>query len=303
MRYRSCLFPARSPLSLSACEFRASPTVLEKPSYGLVPQVQGKPRLYSVRDIGMEEVITTCPVQVIPTNEVSPLRRSALEDLCFDWYQDRYAVSLGAGAFVGHSDEPNCYWRADRATRTVAIHPRRSIFAGEELTIDYFSGRRRACAPVNRCCTERLCKAELPKPEMPKAVVTSDPTFGRTLIAVRDIRAGECISEAPARVVSNRVLKKFGKVTMLTDLAHTWLQRFAAVVLGIPAFVNHSFSANAFYLENRKRRTISLVAYENIAAGSELSMNYNGHPKDKSPLDWGDLVPMERPSPLVFSLN
>lgn len=303
MRYRSCLIPARSPLSLSACEFAASPSVLEKPSYGLVPQGKGKPRLYSVRDIGTEEVITVCPIQVVPAYEVSPLRRSALEDLCFDWYQGSYAVALGAGAFIGHADEPNCYWRADQATRTIAIHPRRSIFAGEKLTIDYFSGRRRPCAPVNQRCVERLCKAELPKPEMPKAVVTSDPTFGRTLIAVRDIRAGECISEAPARVISNRFMKKFSKITMLTDLAHTWLQRFAAVVLGIPAFVNHSFSANAFYVENRKRRTISLVAYRAIAAGHELTMNYNGHPNDKESLDWESYDPIERPSPLVFSLS
>jgi hypothetical protein len=258
--------------------------------------------LYSVRDIGRDELISEHPVQLIPARQYSHLRGAGLEDLCFDWddgKQARVAVALGAGAFIGHSSEPNCFWKADRSNRTIAIHPRRPIFAGEELTIDYATDTRRPCRGLGPSAVPRLAAELLPRPEAPKAVVISDPSFGRTLITVRDIAAGENLGEAPARVIPTQALEEFGKVDALTDLSHTWGYGLPALVLGLPAMVNHSNAANAFYKENRKRRTISLVAYRDIPAGHEVSMNYNGHPDDKSPLDW---QPSERAEPFTVSL-
>jgi hypothetical protein len=301
MRYGACLIDSRRPLSLSACEFRTSPVAVpDRPNYGLLPNRRGKPHLYSVRDIERDEIIAENPVQVVPTRQFLALRSVGLEDLCFDWNRAGcVAVSLGAGAFIGHSDEPNCYWRADYFKRTVSIYPRRPIFAGEELTIDYSTDTRRPCRDLQALSVARLPVKDLPKPELPKVVVTHDVDYGRTLIAVRNIRAGETISEAPVRVISNHKLDSFTRILALTDLAHDWLNRFCAIVLGIPALVNHSYSANAFYRPNRRRRTISLVAYKSIAAGYEVTMNYNGHPNDQSPLDWNST---ERDAPLKISL-
>jgi hypothetical protein len=303
MRYSQSSIHSRSPLSLSACEFRASPiSAPGQPNYGLVARAKGKPRLYSVRKIGRNEVVSEHPVQVIPSREFRSLRSAGLEDLCFDWDPDGpecCAVALGAGAFIGHSSQPNCYWKADYSRQTIVIRPRRPIFAGEELTIDYCTDKRRPCAAVKQSDVSRLSDEQLPKPETPKVVVTNDPSYGRTLIAVRDIRAGEHIGEAPVRVIPNIDLKHYGRIQSLVDLSHTWANKFSALVLGVPALVNHSFKANAYYDENPRRRTISLVAYKDIPAGCEVTMNYNGDPNDKSELDW---TSTEREAPLMVQL-
>jgi uncharacterized protein len=300
MRYGTCLIDARSPLSLSVSEIASAPIVVPGvPCYGLVPNGKGKPRLYSARNIGRDEVISTHPIQVVPKRQLPALRRTGLEDLCFDWNDDGIAFALGAGAFIGDSSDPNCLWKADYANRSITIRPRRPIYAGEELTIDYSTHTRRVCAAVSRHDVQRLPANQLPKPEVPKAVVIIDPSFGRTLIAVKDIRKGENIGEAPVRVINPNKMGEFGRIPALIDLAHTWRSRCSALVLGIPAMVNHSYLANAFYSENPDRRTIALIAYRDIPAGAEITMNYNGHPTDKSELDWEST---ERDEPLVVPL-
>lgn len=305
MRYGQCKINSAEPFSLSGCEFRTGRPieVPDTPSYGLLRQKGEKPRLVCTRPIGVDELVSETPVQIVGASQIPVLRRLGLMDLCFEWGRQpaREAVAFGAGAFVGHSENPNCYWKPVRERRSVRILPRREISPGEELTVDYDSHLRRRCRKTDapsEIDPEKL--RNIPEPEQPKAVVVSDSEYGRTLIAVQDLAPGEKIAEVPARIIPVRNGNLFARLPTLVDVAHGFGQYRSAIALGIPAFVNHSCPANSFYMWSKEHGTISLVTYRDwIEAGTEITMNYNGHPLDRSPIDFEVI---ERPEPLKVPL-
>ena len=63
----------------------------------------------------------------------------------------------------------------------------------------------------------------------------------------------------------------------------------AALALGLGSLYNHSYSPNARYVKDFDRRKIDFVAIRNISVGEEITVNYNGDPKNLKPL-WFDTV-------------
>ena len=55
----------------------------------------------------------------------------------------------------------------------------------------------------------------------------------------------------------------------------------AALGFGYASFYNHSPEANAFYSFSGKRNTLNIYAYTTIEPGTEITINYNGHPRNK----------------------
>jgi uncharacterized protein len=54
-----------------------------------------------------------------------------------------------------------------------------------------------------------------------------------------------------------------------------------AVVLGYGSLYNHSYKPNAYY-RDRRNRVKEFIALRDIAAGEEITINYNGSPHDPS---------------------
>jgi SET domain-containing protein len=211
-------------------------------------------------------------------------------------------MALGAGAFIGHSSEPNCSWKADFSARKIQIFPTRYISPYEELTINYFRQSSRLSsqphmAEMNSKTMTNLCEAE-----MPKAIVGKVPNFGRGLIALKNIACDEIITECPVRVIPNNQLREYYEIESLAEHTYLWGRNRNALAIGLPTFVNHSYQANSFHVTNTDRGTLSLIACRNISRGEEIFMNYNGNPDDKTPLGW-DFEVKERVKRLKLNLK
>lgn len=78
--------------------------------------------------------------------------------------------------------------------------------------------------------------------------------------------------------------------TILTNYYYEWEKNSVAIGLGFSSLFNHSYKPNAYYVKNFADQKIELIAYENIEAGEEITVNYNkGGPTNPSPL-WFEVV-------------
>lgn len=56
------------------------------------------------------------------------------------------------------------------------------------------------------------------------------------------------------------------------------------IVLGYGSLYNHSYTPNAKYSHDYKKRTFRVMALRRIEKGEEITFNYNYFPKDQTPL-------------------
>jgi len=63
-----------------------------------------------------------------------------------------------------------------------------------------------------------------------------------------------------------------------------WDDDTAALALGFGSIYNHSYSPNATYKKNPGNLTLEFTAIQDIKAGDEITVNYNGDPSDQTPL-------------------
>jgi SET domain-containing protein len=71
---------------------------------------------------------------------------------------------------------------------------------------------------------------------------------------------------------------------VLGDLPYNWGDGGEALVMGYGSFYNHSYQPNAGYVRRYDQLTIEYVALRDIAAGEEITVNYNGTPHDRTPV-------------------
>ena len=67
----------------------------------------------------------------------------------------------------------------------------------------------------------------------------------------------------------------------LADYAFSWGRGTVALALGYGSLYNHSYTPNARY-QDVGRCTKEFIAIRDIAAGEEITVNYNGEPDDRS---------------------
>ena len=109
--------------------------------------------------------------------------------------------------------------------------------------------------------------------------IRNDPQKGRGVFASAPIAAGTVIEAAPVIIVPASQLKLLDQ-TILHDYYFAWDgdpegEGSGAVALGLVALCNHSRRPRARVRRNLAQGTLDLVALLPIAAGDEVTIDYN----------------------------
>jgi SET domain-containing protein len=123
---------------------------------------------------------------------------------------------------------------------------------------------------------------------VPTIRVVDVPGKGRGVIAARAIRAGEVIEQAPVVVVPPQQTRLVD-LSVLEHYVYDWEDGAYAVALGAGSIFNHSYAPNAHYRKRAAQLQLEYYALVDIEAGAEVLINYNGDPRDLTPL-WFDVV-------------
>ncbi|MBD3256016.1 MAG: SET domain-containing protein-lysine N-methyltransferase [Candidatus Lokiarchaeota archaeon] len=112
---------------------------------------------------------------------------------------------------------------------------------------------------------------------------------GRGVIAKRNIPRNTLVDIAHIILVPNKDFDLISE-TILYDYTFTWEdpadngEFMCAIPLSVCQFINHSYKPNIEYFYDYENKTIEFYTIKRILKGEELTVNYNGVPKDKSPL-------------------
>ncbi len=108
--------------------------------------------------------------------------------------------------------------------------------------------------------------------------IRHDKLKGRGVFARAAIGAGALIEAAPVVIVPVEQRKLLDS-TILHDYYFVWdeegCESRAAVALGLVSLCNHARRPSAQVRRNRTRETLDLLALTPIAAGSEITIDYN----------------------------
>ena len=110
---------------------------------------------------------------------------------------------------------------------------------------------------------------------MSKILVKKSGVQGRGVFANQDIRRGRLIEVSPVLILSNTDTKRIGKTT-LANYHYEWGDNTFALAMGVGSLFNHSYSANAQYYMDYKKKSIKFYAVRDIKRGDEIFINYNG---------------------------
>ncbi len=109
---------------------------------------------------------------------------------------------------------------------------------------------------------------------------------GRGVFTKKPIPADTVIEEAPVIVMSAKDRKILDQ-TLLHDYIFEWQPdgaNMCCMALGWIPVYNHSYTSNCEYFMNYEDKTMCIKTVRDIAAGEELSINYNG--------DWDNTKPV-----------
>lgn len=114
---------------------------------------------------------------------------------------------------------------------------------------------------------------------------------GRGVITDRAIAKGETIERAPVLFIPK---EQWGAVeqTVFYHYCYSWgsESQHAALALGFGSLYNHSYDPAAVYVKHMADLEVEYVALRDIAAGEEVTINYNGDPADHQPMWFGDVL-------------
>lgn len=117
---------------------------------------------------------------------------------------------------------------------------------------------------------------------MDKILVKNISKKHRGIFAKSDIKKGEIIETCPVIVIPLKDQKLIDR-TFVFNYYFRWGSRNQpALALGYGALYNHSYTPNARYDQNVKKKIIVFKAIRNIKKGEEILTNYNGNPEDQS---------------------
>ncbi len=123
-------------------------------------------------------------------------------------------------------------------------------------------------------------------------VVQVSRVKGRGVVARKVIKAGTVIDVAHVLLITPNEWEHI-KQTSLYDFAFEWSGEGAglthALAMGPGEFINHSYEPNAKYDMDHEKKLIIFTTIKDIAAGEEITVNYNGDADNKDKL-WFDPV-------------
>ncbi len=114
------------------------------------------------------------------------------------------------------------------------------------------------------------------------------PGKGRGVFASRPIGKGAIIEQVPVVLVPAQEIYTDKISTTLADYVFNWGNGEVAIALGYGSLYNHSYRPNAAYAAKGRQSQI-YSALRDIEADEEITVNYNGSPKDRTKL-WFDAV-------------
>ncbi|MBI1830341.1 MAG: SET domain-containing protein-lysine N-methyltransferase [Planctomycetes bacterium] len=107
---------------------------------------------------------------------------------------------------------------------------------------------------------------------------------GRGVFAKRAIKKGAIIERVPILLVPITDLVEGLANPSLHRFFYYWSKTHVAMSLGYGSLYNHSFKPNARYLHGKA--TLTYRALRDIAAGEEITINYNFKPNDKTAMNF-----------------
>jgi SET domain-containing protein len=121
---------------------------------------------------------------------------------------------------------------------------------------------------------------------------------GRGVFAKTFIPDGTVIERVPVIVLSAEDVE----LCELANYAFVWHGPKVCIALGYGSLYNHSYAPNARY-DDHGRRTKQFTAIRDIAAGEEITVNYNGEPEDPTPVGFDviEAAPPASARPFAFS--
>jgi SET domain-containing protein len=115
---------------------------------------------------------------------------------------------------------------------------------------------------------------------------------GRGVFALDDFADGALIESVPVILIPGAQWPHLEPTVLalyIYNFGPTAEEEHAAIALGYGSLYNHSFTPNARYIKNWAEQVIRFVAVRNIAAGEEITVNYNGEPANQTPI-WFPVV-------------
>lgn len=112
--------------------------------------------------------------------------------------------------------------------------------------------------------------------------IKKTPEKGRGVFTLAPISKGTLIEIAPVIVLPIDDRKKID-ATYLYNYYFLWHEgnTHAAIALGNVSIYNHDSNANCIYETYYDEEEIHIIAHRDIAAGEELTINYNGEPDNQ----------------------
>lgn len=117
--------------------------------------------------------------------------------------------------------------------------------------------------------------------------VKNTEKYGRGIFSTRNIKKGELIEETPVIIIP-KTEWNLVRGSILLNYVFRWGED-KALALGYGSLYNHSYTPNARYITNIENESIDFYAREDIQEGEEITVNYNGDPKDQSSL-WFEVI-------------
>lgn len=132
--------------------------------------------------------------------------------------------------------------------------------------------------------TQILCK------QSGKLSLKDSKIFGKGVFAQAPFRAGDLIEACPLIIVQGQdiAIVRNSRLYWYYFVAYTPAPCLA-LALGYGSVYNHACPANARFQLQAKKQLLLIHAHVDIAAGTEITLNYNGAPADPSPVSfWQD---------------
>lgn len=108
---------------------------------------------------------------------------------------------------------------------------------------------------------------------------------GRGVFATTFIPAGTEVERVPVLVLPADEVLSGESGEFLRHYVFEWGTNTVALALGFGSMYNHSYSPNARY-DDVGRQTKIYTALRDISSGEEITINYNGHQEDDTPMEF-----------------
>lgn len=121
--------------------------------------------------------------------------------------------------------------------------------------------------------------------QIPTIFVAHSKLGGRGVFTGALINAGSIIEICPILYLPEEDIKSL-QGTIINDYYFEWGKDLeaGALALGYGSIYNHSFEPNANYEVDMTANLLYIHALRKIVSGEEITINYNGDPKDNTPL-------------------